>query len=95
MTPIRIRRTHHLSHEQARQAALEVATHLSTKFALEYHWEGDVLHFRHGSGVQGQIAVLPEEIRLQAYLGWFLLPLRGRIEAEIERYLAQYLKPPP
>ncbi len=80
---------HNLSHEEALTAADELSCDLSEKFGIEYGWEDDVIHFER-PGVDGQIRVQDDEIRVQANLGIMLMMLKGPIEQEIVVYLQQH-----
>ena len=52
MSDIRVRRTHHFDHADARKAAERVASELKERFGLTGAWKGDALHFK-GSGIDG------------------------------------------
>lgn len=86
MSNIDIHHAHSLSPDQARQAVTEVAEKLSERFGMEYAWDGDVLNFNR-SGVDGHIALEPEELHVTAKLGFLLSTMKGPIEAEIKRVL--------
>ena len=75
--------------EEAQKAADDLAGDLARKFAIDYGWEGDHIHFER-PGVHGQILVQNIEIRTQAYLGFMLVMLKGPIEREIVRYLTEH-----
>src|SRR5210317_304781 len=89
MSTIDIHAYHTLSHEEALNAADELSIDLSRKFGIDYGWEDEVIHFER-PGVNGQIAVLEEELRIQANLGFMLMMLKGPIEMEIYRYLTEH-----
>lgn len=89
MSHIRIAHTHNQTHELARQHAEQVAAELAAEFGIESQWEGDVLHFMR-SGVEGHLMLNPGEVIIEARLGFLILPLKGRIEQEITRFLDQY-----
>jgi putative polyhydroxyalkanoate system protein len=80
---------HALSHQQALRAADELAADLAEKFNIDYGWEGDTIHFER-PGVHGQIVVQNSALRIQAYLGFLLVMLKGPIEREIVRYLEEH-----
>ena len=80
---------HTMDREHAQAAADELARDLAQKFDIHYDWEGDHIHFDR-AGVDGTISVLDNEIRIKARLGFMLLFLKGRIEEEIVRYLAEH-----
>ena len=89
MSNIDIHARHPLSHEDAQQAADELARGLSEKFEIDYGWDQDVIHFER-PGVHGQIVVQNDQIRIQVYLGFLLVMLKGPIEQEIVRNLEQH-----
>ncbi|MFC3816413.1 polyhydroxyalkanoic acid system family protein [Lysobacter sp. GCM10012299] len=86
MSNIDIHHAHSLSPDQARQAVTEVAEKLSERFGMEYAWDGDVLNFNR-SGVDGHIALEPDQLHVTAKLGFLLSTMKGPIEAEIKRVL--------
>jgi putative polyhydroxyalkanoate system protein len=86
MVHIDIQRTHTLNHDQAREAAANVAAHLNEKFDINYHWEGDSLHFER-SGVSGHIDVYESDVRIRVRLGFLLLPMKHHFEQAIHRYI--------
>lgn len=88
MPHIDIHAYHTLTHEEALTAADELSVDLSSKFGIDYGWEDEVIHFER-PGVNGQIAVLDSELRIQANLGFMLMMLKGPIEQEIYRYLKE------
>ena len=89
MSTIDIHAHHAMSHEDAQQAADELAADLAEKFSIDYGWDGDEIHFER-PGVHGRILVVDDEIRIQAYLGFLLMMLKGPIEQEIVRYLREH-----
>jgi putative polyhydroxyalkanoate system protein len=90
MSTIEIRHPHSLPPVQARQAVEDFAIRLGQKFGLDYRWEGDVLHFKR-SGVDGHIALLPGELHVAARLGLLFAAMKGPIEHEMRRVLAERL----
>ncbi len=90
MSDIDIRHPHALPLPQARAAIEDVATKLAEKFDVAHAWNGDVLSFNR-SGVDGAIAVGADDVRVTAKLGFLLSAMRGPIEAEIRRVLAERL----
>jgi len=89
MSTIDICALHDMDHESAQQAADELAADLAEKFAIDYGWEDDVIHFER-SGVSGTIAVADSKIHIKAQLGLLLTVLKGRIEEEIRHYLKSH-----
>lgn len=90
MADIDIRRMHNKTPEEARRIAQEVADRLSGKFDTEVRWQGDHLVFER-TGLSGKLEVMPDHVRIQADLGLLLRPLKGRIVAEVERFLDESL----
>ena len=75
--------------EEAQKAADELAGDLAQKFEINYGWEGDHIHFER-PGVNGQITVRENEIRIRARLGLMLIFLKPVIEEEITQYLENH-----
>lgn len=88
MPAIDIRHPHSLTPAKARKAVDEVARKLAERFDIEYGWDGDTLSFTR-SGVDGRIALAPNQLHVTAQLGFLLSALKGPIEAEIRRVLAE------
>lgn len=88
MAGIDITHPHSLPPAEARNAVESVARKLSERFDMKYGWEGDRLNFSR-SGVDGAIALLPDQLHVTAKLGFLLSAMQGPIEAEIRRVLAE------
>lgn len=88
MSTIELEHAHRLPPDAARRAVEDVAVRLGQRFGMDYRWEGDTLHFRR-PGVDGRIAVAPGRLHVQARLGLLLAAMRGPIEQEIRRVLAE------
>jgi putative polyhydroxyalkanoate system protein len=88
MSEIDIRHAHSLPAARARKAVEEVARKLSERFGMDYEWDGDALHFSR-SGVDGRIALEPNQLHVRARLGFLLAAMKGPIEREIRRVLAE------
>lgn len=86
MASIDIQHAHTMAPAHARQAVQEVADKLAERFGVEYQWNGDILNFTR-SGIDGRIALLPEQLHVSAQLGFLLGAMKGPIEAEIRRVL--------
>lgn len=90
MSNIDIQHAHSLSDDKARSAIGEVAEKLQERFDVTTRWEGQVLHFTR-SGVDGAIELLPGVVRVKAQLGFLLSAMKGMVESEIQRVLAEKL----
>lgn len=88
MPTIDIQHPHRLPLPEARAKVDQVATRLREKFDLTGQWQDDTLHFSR-AGVKGLIAVEATTIRVRAELGLLLSPLKGVVEDEIRRKLAE------
>lgn len=90
MSGIDIRHAHALPLAQARTAVEQAVATLGQRYGLDYRWEGDTLHFVR-PGVDGRIALAPGEVRVTAKLGMLLSAMKGTIQSELERLLAERL----
>ena len=90
MGRLAIRRPHALSHAEARLRVSRVADRLSERFGAACRWDGDCLLIEHPN-VNGSVRVGPEEIAVEATLGFPLALFHGRAEAEIARILDREL----
>lgn len=86
MAAIDIQHPHSLTMPKARKAVEDVAKKLAERFDISYLWEGDTLKFNR-SGVDGRIALSPDQLHVTADLGFLLSAMRGPIETEIRRVL--------
>lgn len=88
MSRIDIRHPHSLSKAKARKAIEDVARKLAEKFDMDYGWEGDTLNFSR-SGVDGYIALGPDDLHVHAKLGFLTAMFKEPIEGEIKRVLKE------
>ncbi|WP_133501880.1 polyhydroxyalkanoic acid system family protein [Cognatilysobacter terrigena] len=88
MPTIDIRHTHGLDPAQARQAVQHIADTLAQRFGVQQSWQGDSLMFKR-SGVDGRVHLEPGAVRVTAELGFLLGAMKGTIEDEIRRVLAE------
>ncbi|EBA01701.1 polyhydroxyalkanoic acid system family protein [Marinobacter sp. ELB17] len=91
MSIIDIHRTHTMDKQHAREAAETLAADLSSRFAVTYAWEGDVMKIKR-SGVQGQLTINNGDLHVYLELGLLLRPMKGRIAQEIESQLDQIIR---
>lgn len=90
MSTIEISHPHSLPPAQARQAVEDFAVKLGQRFGLDHRWEGDVLHFKR-TGVDGRITLQPGQLLVTAKLGLLFAAMKGPIEQEMRRVLAERL----
>ncbi len=84
MATISIGKKHQLSHKKAREAAQKVAEDLNARFDLHYVWSGDRIEFSR-PGLEGELVVLKDEVRLDCKLGFLLSALKPAIEKEVHK----------
>jgi len=84
MAKISISKKHHLSHKKAKEAAQKVAEDLNARFDLGYTWRGDCIEFAR-PGLQGELHILKDEVRLDCKLGFLLTAIKPVIEKEVHR----------
>lgn len=92
MSDILIRRSHAMTPKAARQAAEKIASQLDEEFDLAYEWDDNVLVFRR-AGVSGELIVEKKEVHIRVRLGFLLLAVKPRIEAEIHRFFDENFGP--
>ena len=88
MSRIDIRHAHSLPKAKARKAIEDVAKKLAEKFDMDYGWDGDILNFSR-SGVDGHIALGPDDLHVHAKLGFLTAMFKEPIENEIKRVLQE------
>ncbi|MFT4198638.1 MAG: polyhydroxyalkanoic acid system family protein [Pseudoxanthomonas sp.] len=88
MARIDIVHAHARSPAQARQAIDAIARTLADRYGLRHAWQGERLSLS-GSGIQAGIDNLPGQVRVSAELGLLASALKGTIEQEIRRVLAE------
>jgi putative polyhydroxyalkanoate system protein len=90
MPTITVTERHGRDPTTARQAVEEVFEALQAELGGSYAWEGEALRFK-SSGLGGTVRVDGDHVTVQVDIGLAMLPLRGRIEGEIRRRLADAL----
>lgn len=90
MSTIDISHAHSLPADQARTAIEEVAKKLEERFDVSSQWDGPILRFSR-SGVDGAIELQQSAVRVTAELGFLLSAMKGMVESEIQRVLADKL----
>jgi putative polyhydroxyalkanoate system protein len=89
MASIDIIRKHGLGRVRARAVVEEIVDKLSHRFSLHGTWEGDRFLIHRG-GVNGEIGVGEDEVRVRARLGLMHGMFKGAIEDEIRRQLERH-----
>jgi putative polyhydroxyalkanoate system protein len=83
---IRIRRTHDLPPQAAREKVEHVAEVLARRFDADCEWTGDTLAVKHPQ-VKGTITLGKRDVVVEAKLGLMLAMFRNRIDEELVRVL--------
>jgi putative polyhydroxyalkanoate system protein len=83
---IYLRREHELTPQAARKKVERVAELLSKRFDAVCEWKGGVLSISHPS-VNGKVVVGPDDVVVEAKLGFLLAMFRDRIDEELVRIL--------
>lgn len=81
---------HSLAQDQIRQVVDDLAARLQSRYGLEPRWEDGALKLS-GPGIQGRVELQPRQVRVVAELGLLLSAMRGIVEQEIRRALAEKL----
>ena len=89
MSTIELKRDHALGLKKARVAAQRVADEMEREFGMTSEWDGNVLRFSR-SGVQGELAVTKDEVRLDARLGLLLSAFKPKIEEHVNENFDRY-----
>ena len=93
MADIHFVRKHNLPLADAKKKVQEAADELGQEYDLQSEWDGDTLLFSR-SGVQGAMAVTPNDVTLEVKLGFLLRPFKAKFEHHIERNLELALASP-
>ncbi|MDR2012711.1 MAG: polyhydroxyalkanoic acid system family protein [Rhodanobacter sp.] len=89
MSEFTITKAHHLTAEEARIVAEQMAADLKSRFGLDYAWEDpDVLSFKQ-SGLAGQFTLTHQQVTVHVRLGLLLSPLRSTLERQIHEFVDQ------
>jgi putative polyhydroxyalkanoate system protein len=90
MARIDIQHPHTRDAAEARTIVDGIAAQLRERYGISGSWEGDAVRLS-GAGLEGQVELLPRQVRVTAELGFLLSALRGQVEAEIRRVLVERL----
>ncbi|MBB5208631.1 polyhydroxyalkanoic acid system family protein [Chiayiivirga flava] len=86
MPSIDIVQRHNKSMKDAKASVDRVAEKIGERFQVACGWKGNTLEFTR-SGVNGEIRLAKDEVRVVVNLGFLLSALKGPIESEIHRVL--------
>ena len=90
MASIQVSYPHQCSMAEAREAIQNFSTKLEAKLGVKSHWQGDVLMLER-QGVKGSMVLAEGLVEVELTLGMMLTPMKGQIEAEINKQLARCL----
>ena len=89
MASIHVSYPHQHSMENAREVARTFAAKLETKLGVKGVWQGDVLVLER-QGVKGSLVLSQGVVDVELTLGMMLTPMKGQIEAEVNKQLDCY-----
>lgn len=75
--------------DHAHAYANEIAEDLSTRFGVNYQWEGSTVKFK-GAGAKGYMSIDHGHVEVRMDLSFMLRPFKSRIEQEINRHLDDF-----
>jgi len=90
MASINISYPHQRTLQEAREAAQTFAGKLQAKLGVESRWQDNTLLLER-TGVNGAMSLSEGLVEVDLTLGMMLTPMKGQIEAEINKQLARYL----
>lgn len=91
MSRLYIRRSHELTHAEARARVDRLAAQLGERYGADCRWEGDELLVEH-SNLTGCVTVRRSEVVIDGKLGFALSLFHSRAEQEIARLLDEQLR---
>jgi putative polyhydroxyalkanoate system protein len=89
MNAIVVQRSHHLGVVKAKRLAEMMARRLRDEYGGTYAWDGNTLAFRR-TGASGAVTVTGEGLEVRVEIGLLLMPLRSRIEREIQAFCDEH-----
>ena len=75
---------------EAREAVQTLSAKLGVKLGVKSSWQGDVLMLER-QGVKGSMVLTEGVVDVELTLGMMLTPMKGQIEAEVNKQLARCL----
>jgi putative polyhydroxyalkanoate system protein len=76
--------------EEAHDAVQIFCTKLQKKLGVKSAWQGDMLTLER-QGIEGTIVLTAGLVEVKLALGMMLTPMKGQIEAEVNKQLVRYL----
>lgn len=89
MAEARVKKSHNLGLDAARERADTAARDLAAKYGARTEWRGNDLHFARGP-IQGRIRVSASEVEFYANLGLLGGVLKGKVESKAREILDRY-----
>lgn len=90
MASIQVSYPHHRTMADARAAVQVFAAKLETKLGVKSDWQGDILMLKR-QGVKGSMVLKEGLVEVELTLGMMLSPMKGQIEAEVNKQLERCL----
>jgi len=86
---MKIRRSHELGLDAARDRIDHVAATLGSQYSLTSSWRGD--HVRvDGNGVHGRIVIAPDYVEAEIRLGFPLMIMKHQIQSRVEELMDEH-----
>jgi len=90
MANVHISHPHQGTMEEAHDAVQIFCTKLQKKLGVKSAWQGDMLTLER-QGIEGTIVLTAGLVEVKLALGMMLTPMKGQIEAEVNKQLVRYL----
>lgn len=87
MSAFRLKKAHSMSREELRDTARALADRLESQHGLQARWHGEDVVAITGSGLDGCLSINDDEIEISVKLGLLVSAFKGKLQAEIQRYL--------
>lgn len=89
MAEARVKKSHGLGIEVARERAKTAEKDLSERYSATTSWKGDQLHFSR-AGYKGHIELRANEVEFYVNLGFVGGLLKGKVEGKVKEILDRY-----
>jgi putative polyhydroxyalkanoate system protein len=89
LNTIVVHRRHGLRLAKAKHLAQTIAERVRSEHGGSYTWDGDTLRFQR-TGASGRVVVTKHDFEVRVELSLLLLPLRSRIQREIDAFCDQH-----
>jgi putative polyhydroxyalkanoate system protein len=88
MATINVSHNHTLGQDEAKRRIETLLSELGHKVKADINWSGPNASFK-GTGFSGTAQVLDDKIHFELDLNMLLRPMKGKIEARVEKILSE------